>query len=288
MSPPRLVIISGLSGSGKSTVVRALEDLGFFCVDNMPAGLLTKFLDLQTASSAEVDRFAFVMDTRERRFLQDIPGAVQAVREQGYPIEILFLECSDEALVRRFSETRRPHPAAGPEGAVLDGVRNERELLRPIKEHATLVVDTSEFTVHELRRVIVNQFSRPGEKPVLHVHVVSFGFRNGVPAEADIVMDVRFLPNPHFVPELRPRTGIDPEVAEYVLRSDATREFLLRFSGLVNFLIPFYEEEGKSNLTIAIGCTGGQHRSVAIAEEIQKQIRGGSVQIRGRHRDMER
>ena len=288
MSRPRLVIISGLSGSGKSTVVHALEDLGFFCVDNLPAGLLTKFLDLQTAGSAELDKFAFVMDTRERRFLQDIAGAVQEVREQGYPIEVLFLECSDEALVRRFSETRRPHPAAGRGGAVLDGIKNERELLRPIKEHATLVVDTSEYTVHDLRRAIVDQFSRPGERPALNVQVVSFGFRHGLPPEADLVMDVRFLPNPHFVPELRAKTGADPEVADFVLRGEATREFLQRFCGLVNFLIPFYEDEGKSQLTIAIGCTGGRHRSVAIAEEVAKQVRGGSVKIRVSHRDVER
>ena len=281
----RIVIISGLSGSGKSTTNKALEDLGFFCVDNLPAGLLTRFLDLQDTAESEVDKFAFVMDTRERSFLKAIPHILDEVQARGHQVDVVFLECSDEVLQRRFSETRRPHPQAL-DGTVASGVQNERKMLRPIKERATLVIDTSSHSVHKLRREIQQHFSRPGQRPVMTVNLVSFGFKNGIPRDADIVMDVRFLPNPYFIDELREKRGIDPEVSEYVLKHERSLKFIDLFSQLINFLLPFYEEEGKSYLTIAIGCTGGHHRSVAIVEQIKAQIDSKVLRLRIRHRDL--
>ena len=283
----RIVIISGMSGSGKSTAKSALEDLGFFCVDNLPAELLSKFLDLQTEAQSGVEKFGFVMDTRERDFIRQLPKTLAEVQERGYIPEILFLDCQDEVLVRRFSETRRPHPLAEG-GTVLEGIQNERRRLELIRDMASATVDTSDYTVHDLRREVQNRFAMPGEKPVMGMQIVSFGYKHGVPREADLMIDVRFLPNPFFVPELREKRGTDPEVQEYVLKHDATRAFVDRFTELVEFLLPYYEKEGKSYLTIAVGCTGGHHRSVAIAEELRNRIGSDSVRVRLRHRDLER
>jgi RNase adapter protein RapZ len=284
----RLVIITGMSGSGKTTAHRALEDLGFFCVDNLPPGLLSRFLDLHAEGGQGIHKFAFVMDTRERDFLRELPRVLEDVQERGCRLDVVFLDCGDDELVRRFSETRRPHPAAHG-GTVLEGIQNERRSLAPLKDRATIVIDTAPYTVHDLRREIQARFSRPGERPILTVQVLSFGFKHGVPREADLMIDVRFLPNPFFEPGLREKRGLDPEVQEYVLGHDATREFVTRFSEMIDFLLPYYEKEGKSYLTIAVGCTGGHHRSVAIAEELARRIMTtGSLRLRVRHRDLEK
>ncbi len=277
-----LVVITGMSGSGKASVLKVFEDLGYYCVDNLPVDLFPRFAEL-VRQSAEIERTAIVVDVREGQRLDRLPHILRSVRRQLHTT-VLFMEASDEALLRRFSETRRPHPL-GIENPVKASLVAERRRLRPLRKEADLVIDTSKFNVHELREHINQRFQREsGDKNIL-VSCVSFGFRHGVPEEADLVFDVRFLPNPHFVPEFRPFSGRHPRVAKYIRSFPQTQEFIARISDLLVYLLPHYIREGKSYLTIGFGCTGGQHRSVMIAEEVAKRLRKSNYQVKVVHRD---
>jgi UPF0042 nucleotide-binding protein len=282
---PRIVVITGMSGGGKSTVVRALEDAGFFCIDNLPVPLLGKLLEL-ARHAGEMSRLAVVVDAREGRFLGDSPRVVEELRKDGLPVEVLFLEASDDALIRRFSETRRRHPLAG-EGTVPEGIAEERRVLQELRDLADEVVDTSNLNVHELKSLVQARFARADDRQ-LNVSILSFGYRYGLPPQADLVVDVRFLPNPYFVPALKDRTGRDAEVAAYVLEREETAGFLERVVGLARFLLPLYRREGKSYLTVAIGCTGGKHRSVAIARALAARLSEDGTAVRVWDRDADR
>lgn len=282
-----VVILTGVSGSGKSTALRALEDAGFYCVDNLPVLFLEKLLELSGHTAGEVSRIALVVDAREGRFLADAPRVIQEIRQQGADVEVLFLDASDESLVRRYSETRRRHPLAGETGTVPDGIAAERRALAELKAIADEVVDTTTLNVHELKRLVTRRFvSAEGAR--LGVTVVSFGFRFGLPTHADLVLDVRFLPNPYFIPELKPHPGTDPKVAGFVLGQPDAKAFLERIVELLGFLLPRYRGEGKSYLTIAIGCTGGKHRSVALAGALAERLEAGGQPVRLWHRDVEK
>ena len=279
---PELVIITGMSGSGKASVLKAFEDLGYYCVDNLPVQLIPRFAEL-AVQQMDVRRTALVVDVREGSKLGDLPGILKSVRRM-IPTKVVFLEASDAVLLRRFSETRRPHPL-GTDAPVKAALKAERRHLGAIRRLADFVIDTSKFNVHELRAHINESFhERPSEKTIL-VSCVSFGFRQGLPEDADLVFDVRFLPNPHFVPEFRPLTGRHPSVAKYIRSFPQTQEFISRISDLLVYLLPHYIHEGKSYLTIAFGCTGGQHRSVMIAEEVAKHLRHAGYRLKVVHRD---
>jgi UPF0042 nucleotide-binding protein len=279
-------VVTGLSGAGKSHALRALEDLGYFCVDNLPVALIPAFADLVLRGRKGHGRAAVVVDVREGGELPKFPALFRQLRRRyGRRLRVVFLEASDAAILRRFSETRRPHPLAAVQ-SVADGIADERRLLQPMRRLADQVVDTTRLNVHELRRRIFESAGATRTVSPLIVHLTSFGFRRGAPADADLVFDVRFLPNPHFVTALRPRTGQHPKVARFVLERPAARRFLFLTQQLLRFLLPQYIAEGKSYLTIAIGCTGGRHRSVAIAEALAprlKRIKG--LDVRLRHRD---
>jgi RNase adapter protein RapZ len=279
---PELVIITGMSGSGKASVLKAFEDLGYYCVDNLPVQLIPQFADL-AVQSREIRRTALVVDVREGSNLENLPGILRSVARM-IPTKVVFLEASDSVLVRRFSETRRPHPL-GTDSPVKSALKTERRHLSAIRKVADLVIDTSKFNVHELRAHITERFQEQSSEKTILVSCVSFGFRQGVPEDADLVFDVRFLPNPHFVPEFRPLTGRDPRVARYIRSFPQTREFISRISDLLVYLLPHYIHEGKSYLTIAFGCTGGQHRSVMIAEEVGKHLRRAGYRVKVVHRD---
>ncbi|HET9742705.1 MAG TPA: RNase adapter RapZ [Terriglobales bacterium] len=282
--PTELVIITGMSGSGKGSVLRAFEDLGYYCVDNLPLELIPRFADL-ARQSPEIERTALVVDVREGQALNKLPSIIQQVRKM-ISTQVLFLEASDESLVRRFSETRRPHPL-GKTSSVATAISAERKRLDALRNLADVTIDTSKFNVHELRAHIIDKFEGKNGQTIL-VSCVSFGFKNGVPNDADLVFDVRFLPNPHFVPEFRPLTGKHPKVAAYIRQFPQTQEFIDRISDLLIYLLPHYVREGKSYLTIAFGCTGGQHRSVMIAEEVAKRIKQGGYAVKAVHRDSPR
>jgi len=279
-----LVVISGPSGSGKSTAIKALEDLGYYCVDNMPVALLPKFMEL-LARSGEIAKVAAVIDVRERAFLKDFAQVFSDLKFSGYSLELIYLEASDDALVRRFSETRRRHPLAAEESP-LEGLMKERELLQELKSLADRVVDTTEFNVHQLRESIKEFFSGPVTREKMALNFISFGYRYGLPPDADLVIDVRFLPNPYFVDSLKRHDGLEQSVKDYILSREEAREFLKRFKGFLDYLIPLYLKEGKSYLTIAVGCTGGKHRSVAMVEAIAEGVGTGMVSLRKRHRDI--
>jgi UPF0042 nucleotide-binding protein len=283
----RFVVLTGLSGSGKSQAIRALEDLGYFCVDNLPVALLPMLAELTLRAGSEISRAAVVVDVREGRMLDELPPVYRKLKSMRNlnPV-LIFLDADDDVLVRRFSETRRPHPLA-PDRSAIEGIREERERMKPIRRLADHVVDTSALTVHELRHAFRGvQAGRVPGSPLV-VTILSFGFKHGIPVDSDLLFDVRFLPNPHFVPELRPHTGRDREVRAFLEKSDATHDFLEHTLNLLRFLIPQYVVEGKSYLTIGIGCTGGRHRSVAIAEALKKGLAGlEGVQVRVRHRDI--
>jgi RNase adapter protein RapZ len=283
--PSELVVITGMSGSGKASVLKVFEDLGYYCVDNLPVDLIPRFAELVT-QSAEISRTAIVVDVREGQRLDRLPRIVQALKHQ-LNTAVIFLEASDEALLRRFSETRRPHPL-GTDTPVKASIAAERRRLAPIRKLADQVIDTSKFNVHELRAHITQRFQRESTDKNILVSCVSFGFRHGVPDEADLVFDVRFLPNPHFVPEFRPYTGRHPRVAKYIRSFPQTQEFISRISDLLVYLLPHYVTEGKSYLTIAFGCTGGQHRSVMIAEDVGKRLRKSKYHVKIVHRDCPR
>lgn len=279
-----LVLLTGLSGSGKGSVLNTFEDLGFYCVDNLPVALIPKFSELYV-EGGEIERAALLVDAREGDQIDKLPGIYRQLVNE-HPATLVFIEASDEALMRRFSETRRPHPL-GRDGSIAEGIREERRRMAPIRRLANVVIDTTKFNVHELRQFIIDRFQNPGRRPLL-VSVVSFGYRYGIPAEADLVFDVRFLPNPHFVPRLRPFSGKDPRVARYIRSFPQTGEFLRRIESLLLYLIPHYIQEGKSYLTVALGCTGGRHRSVALAEIIKRAVKKKGYSAKVVHRDLDK
>jgi RNase adapter protein RapZ len=284
-SKGELVILTGLSGSGKLSALKAFEDLGYYSVDNLPLELVTQFADL-VRQSVEIERAALVVDVREGMRLDEFPEILKKV-SRVLPTRVVFLEASEDALIRRFSETRRPHPMGRAE-TVLKSIRAERKRLDPIRDVADIVLDTTKFNVHELRAHITAQFEREESDRNLTISSNSFGFKNGVPTDADLVFDVRFLPNPHFVPEFRKLTGKHPKVAKYIRDFPQTAEFLDKTTEMLKFLLPHYIEEGKSYLTVAFGCTGGQHRSVFIAEEMKKRLAAAGYRVKTTHRDMPR
>ncbi|HEX7284675.1 MAG TPA: RNase adapter RapZ [Candidatus Angelobacter sp.] len=281
----QLVIITGMSGSGKASVLKAFEDMGFYCVDNLPIDLIPRFADL-AKQSPEIGRAALVTDIREGEALKKLPHIIRGLKRQ-VSTTVLFLEASDEALLRRFSETRRPHPLGG-DSTVKAALSQERRMLQPIRAMADMVVDSSRFNVHELRAHIASKFTKGGADRGLLISIVSFGFKGGVPVDSDLVFDVRFLPNPHFVPEFRPLTGRHPKVAKYIRSFPQTQEFIDRIAALLVYLIPHYVREGKSYLTIGFGCTGGQHRSVFIGEEVKKRLANAGYRAKVIHRDSPR
>ncbi len=283
-----VVIVTGLSGSGKSTAIRVLEDLGFYCIDNLPVVLTPKFIELCQNSEEDIPRVALGIDLRERRFLGDYPSVLEDIRRAGHRVEILYLDAADDVLVRRFSETRRPHPLA--EGSnVAAGIAREREGLAGLKGLADRIIDTTTFTVHqlrdELRRLLADV---GGAEAAMRVLLVSFGYKYGLPTDTDIVLDVRFLPNPFFVEELRLHDGTDPAVARYVLERTETQEFLALTTALLDFALPLYVKEGKRYLTVGLGCTGGRHRSVALVVELERRLAGHGYPVRVQHRDVSR
>jgi len=285
MKPSRLVILSGMSGSGKSAAVRCFEDMGYFCVDNLPIKLIPLFIELIGRSAEVRDRIALVIDIREGGFLQDFPDILDELKGAIQEIQVLFFEAGDPVLVRRFSETRRPHPLAIA-GSVEEGIAKEREALRPLRDRADRIIDTSRFNVHELKTYLYDHFSETGGVRTLFVSVVSFGYKHGLPADADLVFDVRFFPNPFFVDRLRAKTGLDREVTEYLEGISEYVAFCARIEDLLAFLLPYYVREGKAYLTLAFGCTGGRHRSVAIAERIGRALLGPVYRTRVSHRDI--
>lgn len=282
----RLKVVTGLSGSGISTAINALEDLGYFCVDNLPPPLLTKLIDLARGAE-KFNRLAIGLDARNVTDAGEVREMLDGFAALGLKIHVIFLEASDAVLLRRFSTSRRPHPLGRGGIPLPEAIRTERKFMAPFREAASEIVDTSDLNVHECKRV-VQAFASGGRRPGLAVSVMSFGFRHGVPPEADIVWDVRFLPNPHFIEHLRPQSGQNAPVRDHVLNHPTTRQFLDRFLPLLDDVLPSYEEEGKSYLTIAIGCTGGRHRSVAIAEHIAAHLARNGRDPKVRHRDIEK
>ncbi|HPD56975.1 MAG TPA: RNase adapter RapZ [Smithellaceae bacterium] len=281
----RVVIITGLSGSGKSTALRALEDIGFFCVDNLPVVLLPKFLDIAIESSPNVDRVAMVMDLREKTFLDKYRRIFQKLREKGFKIEILFLEASDEALLHRFSETRRIHPLAA-KGPIMDGIILEKEKLFPLRKMAERIIDTTSINVHQLKDIVQRQFIPAKNFKKMVIGITSFGYRYGLPADADLVFDVRFLPNPYFVENLKNYDGHNSSVKKYVLKNKESKKVLRQILDLLKMLIPLYDKEGKARLNIAVGCTGGKHRSVVMANELSLRLTNMKYIINLNHRDI--
>lgn len=281
----QMVILTGLSGSGKSTVLRTFEDLGFYCVDNLPVDLIPSFADLLFRSGDEFTRAALLVDAREGTRLEKLPELYRRLRAD-FPITLVFMEAADDALLRRYSETRRPHPL-GKDSSVRENLQRERALMKPIRKLADVVIDTTRFNVHELRHFISKRFQKPGGHPML-VSVVSFGYRYGIPTDADLVFDVRFLPNPHFVAALRRFSGRSPKIVRYLRKFPQTAEFLKRIEGLLVYLIPHYIREGKSYLTVAIGCTGGRHRSVALGEAVAARLAARGFDSKVVHRDVEK
>ena len=281
----QLVILTGLSGSGKSTVLKAFEDMGFYCVDNMPVELIPIFAELHAAGEGDFSRAALLVDAREGAQLQKLPGLLTHLRKD-HPISLVFIEAQDDALLRRYSETRRPHPL-GKDYSVRESLLHERELMAPIRKLADVVIDSTQFNVHELRNFITRRFKNPDRHPML-ISVVSFGYKYGVPVDADLIFDVRFLPNPHFVPVLRKFSGRDAKVRRFIRSFPQTGEFLRRMESLLAYLMPHYIEEGKSYLTIAFGCTGGKHRSVMLAEEIKKALEKRKYATKVFHRDIDK
>jgi UPF0042 nucleotide-binding protein len=278
----RIIIVTGVSGAGKSTALRALEDAGYFCVDNLPLPLMSRFVEL-LAAQAETEQAAVGVDAREGEFLSSAREVFAALRKEGHQLEVLFLDADDDVLVRRFSETRRRHPLSGDD--LREGIAREREILRPLREDASAYVDTANLNVHQLMGVIHERYRRSAD--VLAVTLLSFGFKHGLPAEADLVLDVRFLPNPYFVEALSASTGEEASVREFVLGNDDAREFLEKSQSLLEFLLPRAEREGKAYLTVAVGCTGGRHRSVAVVQELAKRLpRHHPLTVR--HRDLAR
>jgi RNase adapter protein RapZ len=281
----QLVILTGLSGSGKSTVLRAFEDMGFYCVDNLPVELIPIFAELHAAGEADFARAALLVDAREGPQLEKLPPLLKHLRKD-HPITLVYIEAGEDALLRRYSETRRPHPL-GKEFPVRESLGYERKMMEPIRKLANVTIDTTQFNVHELRHFITERFKSPDRRPLL-VSLVSFGYKFGLPSDSDLVFDVRFLPNPHFVPRLRAYTGKDAKVRRFILSYPQTGQFLRRIEDLLKYLIPHYIREGKSYLTISFGCTGGRHRSVMLAEALQKTIKKFGYSTKVNHRDIDK
>ena len=295
MTAARLVIISGTSGSGKSTALNAFEDYGYFCVENLPAPLINNFVELLSqpaneqgapSPSGSLRKCALLVDCRDDQSFPHVKAAMQKLEKAGIQVDLLFFDCQDESILRRYSETRRPHPQlqAGA-STVAEGLVREREILAGFRETATKIIDTTNFSPHDLRRV-VEDFC--GHRNQLEVTVISFGYKYGIPQDADLLVDVRFLCNPHFVKELRPLTGVDQRVVDYVFSAELSEEFVQRYVSLLDFLIPNYREEGKTYLTVAVGCTGGRHRSVALANRIRQELVQRGIPAKARHRDIAR
>ncbi len=282
----KIIIITGLSGSGKSTAIAAFEDAGFYCVDNMPVELLPKFLELPIESDSEIAGLAFVMDLREKGFISKYKSIFESLKEKGHDFKILFLEASDEILLQRYSQTRRHHPISQGK-SLLDRIRTEQEQLKSLKIAADKIIDTSHFNVHDLKSVINDIAQKSKDLAPMRINILSFGFKYGIPHDADLIIDVRFLENPYFVPELKDLDGKTKEIKNYVLNNDETRIFLKKYLDLLDYLIPLYEKEGKTYLTIAVGCTGGRHRSVTIAQYIFEHIIKQESQIIITHRDID-
>jgi UPF0042 nucleotide-binding protein len=284
-APPRIVFVSGLSGSGKSTAMAALEDLAFYCVDNLPVQLVDRFLDLCAKSDPPIEKIALAIDTREPSFLAGVPAVVGQLRERGAEVSVLFLDCANEALVNRYRETRRVHPQA-PTGTVEEGIAVERRLLVDMARLADQVIDTSSLNIHQLKAAVV-QYVSGAARPTV-VNLVSFGFRYGTPPSAELLFDVRFLANPYFEDRLRPLTGADAEVSEYVLKTPRGSALRQRLGDLLGFLLPLYDAEGKAYVTIGIGCTGGRHRSVVVVDALAGELRAAGREVNVQHRDVER
>lgn len=280
----RVVIVTGMSGSGKTTSLRALEDVGFFCVDNLPVVLLPKFLEIQSVEAKDVSKVALVMDLREKSFLDTYPDVFKQLNEKGHKIEILFLDAGDDALLHRFSETRRTHPLSR-QGSIMEGISNEREKLSPLKQMADKIIDTTSLNVHQLKDSVQRFFVESNFRKMV-IHVISFGYRYGVPMDADMVLDVRFLPNPHFVEALKSYNGHHAQVRDYVLGAEESRIFIDKLFGLMALLIPLYEKEGKVRFNIALGCTGGKHRSVVMSNELVNHFSKQDYLVSVSHRDI--
>ncbi|MCF8031690.1 MAG: RNase adapter RapZ [Desulfarculaceae bacterium] len=285
-SPARFVVITGLSGSGKSTALKALEDLGYYAVDNLPVELLPAFVKLPLSSLDKPFHAALGMDVRARSFVDHFPDTYLRLASGGHRLELLFLEANGEVLIRRYSETRRKPPLSEPGESVRMGLERERELMAPIRNMAHQIIDTSRFTIHDLRQEVLSLYRRDGEQALLQLNLLSFGFKHGLPQEADLVMDVRFLDNPHFVDGLRELDGRDPRVVDFVFQDGTAEDFLTRFKSLLEFLLPRYQQEGKTRLTVALGCTGGHHRSVAVVEWLARELNIPGVGLTVRHRDV--
>ena len=282
---PRLIIITGLSGAGKSYAIKCLEDLGYYCVDNLPTTLIPTFAELAAHSTRRIERVALGVDIREREYLHSVVDVLAQLRTAGFRTEVLFLDAAEETLVRRYQETRRRHPVSG---TLLDGIRAERRLLAQLRELADRVIDTSHITVHQLKQMLVELYGEREARLGLNVHLVSFGYKFGVPYDADLVLDCRFLPNPFFVDSLKSQDGRAAAVRQFVVDQPEGREFVRRVADLLSYLLPRYQQEGKAYLTVAIGCTGGRHRSVALVEELRGTIEGWGAGVTVTHRDLER
>ncbi len=282
-----IVIVTGLSGAGKSQALKTLEDVGYFCVDNLPPSLIPTFIDLYSQVKKQAIQIAIVVDIRGGEFFMDLADALTALREKAIRPTVLFLEAEDETLVRRYKETRRRHPLSQQSG-ILEGIREERQILSDLKTASDIIIDTSNLAPAEFRRQLAEVFSKSVSPQKLLITIISFGFKYGLPMDADLVFDVRFLPNPHYIKELRPLTGLDPKVAEYVKDSPVTAEFMSRFQHFTGFLLPNYVEEGKTHLTIAVGCTGGKHRSVVVGQLIKAYLEALEHTVIIEHRDIDR
>ncbi|HXI02449.1 MAG TPA: RNase adapter RapZ [Candidatus Saccharimonadales bacterium] len=285
--PAQYVIITGLSGAGKSFAANCFEDMGYYCIDNLPLRLIPVLSDLISRSTSKPTRVALVVDIREGSFLRDFPETIGQLRREGREVRIVFLDSSEEVLLRRFSETRRPHPLSR-DGSVEEGIRREKEILRPILEQADRVIDTSRFNVHELRDYLFETFSESSRQDALFVSVISFGYKYGLPMESDMIFDVRFLPNPNFEPGLREKSGLDGEVEAWLVEKEDYQAYYSRVSSLLSFLMPRFVREGKAYVTVAFGCTGGRHRSVLIARKLGEELSGSGYHVRTVHRDLSR
>ena len=282
-----IIVVTGLAGSGKSNVIRVLEDNGFFCIDNLPVVLIPKFIELCRGFREGITRIALGIDLREGHFFESWPAVLAELRAAGNRVQVLFLDADDDVLLRRFSETRRPHPLAQG-GSVQEAIARERKALEGMRALADKVLDTSRFNVHELKREIEQVYGQVLSPQKMSLFLTSFGYKYGIPHDTDMIFDVRFLPNPFFVDHLRNKTGLDPDVEEYVMKREETRTFLDRLGALLEFTLPQYEREGKSSLTLALGCTGGRHRSVVLVEELKRRLDGERFRIHVRHRDIGR